>query len=134
MLARTFGNRTLLHTFTTPFVWAAALPLILLDLAATVYMQVCFPLYGLRRPRRADYISLDRARLRYLPFIDKVNCAYCGYANGVLAYVGRIAADTELYWCGIRHEPRKGFHVPPHHRGFVPYGDAKALDRTFPQR
>jgi len=33
---------------------------------------------------------MDRHHLAYLNVIEKLNCEYCGYANGVFAYVREI--------------------------------------------
>jgi N-glycosylase/DNA lyase len=55
--------------------------------------------------------------------IEKLNCVYCGYANGVLAYAREIAGRTEQYWCPLRHALRvRGPHAQ--YRDFVEYGDA----------
>ncbi|WP_271223801.1 hypothetical protein, partial [Streptosporangium carneum] len=64
----------------------------------------------------------DRHKLPYLNVIQKLNCLYCAYANGVLAYVAEIASRTEQYWCPIKHAAR----VTGTHRrydGFLEYGD-----------
>ena len=85
---------------------------------------MCFPIYGIARVRRSVYIVIDRQHLAYLNAIEKFNCMYCGYANGVLAYVREIAGRTEQYWCPIRHAVRvRAPHA--HYRAFVDYGDAK---------
>ena len=80
---------------TTPLIWFCAVPIVLLDLIITIYQMICFPIYGIPKVRRADFILLDRRRLAYLNLIDKLNCQYCGYANGVFAYVTEVAARTE---------------------------------------
>ena len=60
-----------------------------------------------------------------------MNCGYCGYANGVLAYVREIAGRTEQYWCPIRHAKR--VRAPhPHYREFVDYGDATGYQQRLP--
>jgi len=41
--------------------------------------------------------------------------------------VSEIAARTEKYWCGIKHQPARGFHEPKHHKDFLKYGDEKAF-------
>ena len=41
--------------------------------------------------------------LAYLDPIAKINCAYCGYANGLLHYFSAIAAQTENFWCSIKY-------------------------------
>jgi len=67
----------------------------------------------------------------YLNLIEKVNCGYCGYANGVLAYVREIAGRTEQYWCPIRHAKRvRAPHM--HYRQFVDYGDATGYQQRLP--
>lgn len=74
---------------------------------------------------------MDRQKLSYLTIYDKVNCAYCGYANGLMHYGTRIAGDTEKYWCGIKHTPGKGFKEPEHHKDFLKYGDEKAFKEKY---
>ncbi len=54
---------------------------------------------------------------------------YCGYANGLLHYVSMIAAETERYWCSIKHQSKKGFREPVHHKDFLKFGDKKALEK-----
>jgi hypothetical protein len=106
-------------------------PIGLLDLWISLYQAVCFPLYGIAHVRRASYIVIDRQHLEYLNAIEKFNCVYCGYANGVFAYVREIAGRTEQYWCPIRHAKR--VRAPhPHYREFVDYGDAQAYLRELP--
>ena len=46
---------------------------------------------------------MDRYNLFYLDRVEKINCWYCEYFNGVIAYVREIAARTEQFWCPIKH-------------------------------
>lgn len=109
-----------------PAVYGLILPLVLLDLCVTVYLWVCFPTWGMERPRRKDYVVVDRHRLAYLNGIEKLNCAYCGYANGVIAYAREAASRSEQYWCPIKHALRvRGAHA--RYRRFVDYGDAEGF-------
>lgn len=56
---------------------------------------------------------------------------FCGYANGVFAYVRQIAARTEQYWCPIRHA--RGIRAPhAHDQRFVEFGDAEGYRRRLP--
>lgn len=110
---------------TAPVIYAMAIPLVFLDLSFTVYQQICFRAYGIPRVRRRDYLVNDRHRLAYLNTIEKINCTYCGYGNGVIAYAREIISRTEQYWCPIRHAR----HVPGAHERyprFFDYGDAEA--------
>lgn len=109
---------------TTPVIWACLIPVAFLDLVMTIYQAVCFPIYGIPKVKRRDYIILDRHRLAYLNWAEKLNCEYCGYANGVLACASEIAARTEQYWCPIKHALRmKSMHS--RYRFFFDYGDAE---------
>ena len=76
---------SLRNLLTTPIIYSLALPFLLLDAWVTAYQWVCFPIYGIDRVRRSRYLVIDRHKLRYLNAIEKANCVYCGYANGVLA-------------------------------------------------
>ena len=94
----------------------------------TLYQAVCFPVYRIEKVRRADYISIDRHHLAYLNGLEKLNCMYCGYGNGLLAYASEIAARTEAYWCPIKHARRmEGTHR--HYPEFLEYGDAEGFKR-----
>jgi len=109
----------------SPAIYGLIVPIALLDLAVSLYQRVCFPVWGMARVKRADYVILDRHRLAYLNGIEKLNCLYCGYANGVIAYTRDVAARTEQYWCPIRHALRvRSPH--PRYRNFVDYGDAES--------
>ncbi len=114
----------LLIVLTVPFIYAVIVPLLLLDLLISLYQAVCFPVYGVAKVRRRDFIVFDRHHLSYLNGVEKLNCAYCAYGNGILAYAREIAARTEQYWCPIKHAQRiAGAH--PLYPGFVDYGDAE---------
>jgi len=118
------------NLLTTPVIYGMIVPIVVLDLSFSVYQAICFRVYGIARVRRSDYVVMDRHHLAYLHVIEKLNCEYCGYANGVFAYVREIAARTEQYWCPIRHARR----IPaPHtrYRSFVDYGDAQGYHRRL---
>ena len=119
-----FGARPAL-TLTAPVIYSLIIPLMLLDLFAALYQAVCFPVYGLPRVRRRDYLAFDRGQLAYLNAIEKINCEYCAYANGLLAYVREVASRTEQYWCPIKHA-RRVFGVHSRYGSFVDYGDGDA--------
>lgn len=97
-----FGSR-IGHLLTAPIIYSVAVPIALLDLAVTIYQQICFRAYGIPRVKRTDYIIIDRHQLAYLNIIEKLNCVYCGYGNGVIEYAREITARTEQYWCPIKH-------------------------------
>ena len=107
---------------TAPFIYALLLPFAFLDLSVSIYQSICFRAYGIERVRRRDYIVYDRGKLSYLNAIEKINCTYCSYANGVIAYVREVSARTEQYWCPIKHALKvRGQHK--RQRLFEEYGD-----------
>ncbi|MFW5501254.1 MULTISPECIES: hypothetical protein [unclassified Maridesulfovibrio] len=109
---------------TLPFIFMPLIPALMIDVAVWLYQLMCFPVYGIPRVRRRDYVVIDRHSLKYLNLIEKVNCYYCGYFNGLIGFVREVAARTEQYWCPIRHaRPVKSVHS--RYRHFFPYGDAK---------
>jgi hypothetical protein len=129
-IPRFLRDSSLLNLLSAPVIYSLIVPIGLLDLWITVYQVVCFRMYGITRVKRSAYIVIDRQHLAYLNTIEKVNCVYCGYANGVLAYVREIAGRTEQYWCPIRHAKRvRAPHT--HYRHFVDYGDAEAYKRRL---
>jgi hypothetical protein len=119
-----FGARPLM-LITAPIIYSVAIPLLLLDGFASVFQALCFRVYGIPRVERRRYVAFDRRHLAYLNGLEKLNCEYCSYATGVIAYVREIAGRTEQFWCPIKHAIRvRGTH--PHYRRFLDYGDARA--------
>ncbi len=112
------------HVLVAPVVYSLIFPFLLLDFFVTLYQFACFPVYGIPKVRRRDHIVFDRHHLAYLNLIEKFNCAYCSYGNGLLAYVREIAGRTEQYWCPIKHASRvHGAHS--RYRRFFDFGDAQ---------
>jgi hypothetical protein len=123
-LLRDVAEGELVTLLTAPVIYSLVVPFVLLDLWVSLYQAVCFRAWRLRRARRRDFFAIDRHRLAYLNGLEKINCLYCSYANGVIAYVREIAARTEQYWCPIRHARRvRGAHDRYEH--FAHYGDAR---------
>ncbi len=114
-----------LVVLTAPVIYALIVPLVLLDLSVMFYQAVCFPAYGIAKVRRADYLVFDRHHLAYLNALEKLNCAYCAYANGLVAFVREVAARTEQHWCPIKHA-RRVLAAHAYYAGFADYGDADA--------
>ena len=108
----------------SPIVYALIFPLIFLDIFVSIFQFICFPVYGIEKVKRSDFIVLDRQHLAYLNAIEKLNCVYCSYANGLLAYTREIAGHTEEHFCPIKHARRtRGQHR--RYWDFAEYGDAE---------
>lgn len=118
------GSRPLLLVV-APVVYAPLLAFLILDGLVTIYQAACFPVFGIAPVRRRDYLIFDRFQLRYLNVIERVNCLYCSYANGLLAYVREIASRTEQYWCPIKHA-RRIIGTHGRYAAFMDYGDAES--------
>ncbi|WP_419176684.1 hypothetical protein [Desulfosediminicola sp.] len=123
-LYRYFRESHLMFVLTTPVIYSLLVPLVLLDVFLTLYQVFCFPVYQITKVARKEYVIIDRQHLAYLNLVEKVNCMYCGYANGLLAYALEIGSKTEEYWCPIKHAKKT---KDPHSRyqNFLKYGDAE---------
>ena len=128
---RTRASRYLLDAnplmiLSAPVIYSLIVPIALVDLWVMAYQAICFPVYKIPKVRRRDYLVFDRHHLAYLNIIEKINCAYCSYANGAIAFVREVASRTEVYWCPIKHARRiLGPH--PHYQGFADFGDAEGF-------
>ncbi|RLC38478.1 hypothetical protein DRH27_02155 [Candidatus Falkowbacteria bacterium] len=120
-------TNTARHMALMPFIYIMVFPLIFFDFFLEIYHHACFPLYKLPTINRVEYIKIDRHKLKYLNVLEKLNCVYCGYANGLIHYASAIGAETEKYWCAIKHKKSKNFKEPSHHKDFIEYGDEKAF-------
>jgi hypothetical protein len=110
------------NLITGPIIYAMVVPLAILDVFVTLYQASCFPIYGIAKARRGDYIAFDRHQLGYLNVIERFHCEYCAYATGVIGYLSEIAARTEQYFCPIKHARRLlGTH--DRYARFLEYGD-----------
>ncbi|HEO98144.1 MAG: hypothetical protein JW682_00775 [Campylobacterales bacterium] len=123
-LYRFFAEIPPLHLITSPFVYGMIIPAALLDMTLFIYQNVIFRIYGFKLAKRSDYIVFDRQYLRYLNSIEKLNCLYCSYFNGLMQYAAEIAAKTELYFCPIKHA-KKTLYRHRYHKNYLAYGDGE---------
>lgn len=115
---------------TAPIIYGMVVPLVVFDLLLMFYQITCFPIYGIRRVNRADYIVFDHRHLAYLNVIEKFNCLYCSYGNGLMAFATEIFARTEQYFCPIKHAQKiLGNHE--RYQRFLDYGDAADVHKKF---
>ncbi|MBI3403051.1 MAG: hypothetical protein HY048_16685 [Acidobacteria bacterium] len=114
-----------------PIIYSLIVPLALMDAWITLHQWICFPAYGIPRLRRGASFAMDRHTLAYLNLIEKAHCTYCSYATGLFTYARDIGAQTEQYWCPIKHaraipSPHAQYHT------FVDYDDAIGYHRDLP--
>ena len=119
------------HALTAPFIFGAVIPIALLDLFIEIYHRICFPFYRIPYVKRKNYMKIDRHKLTYLRLGQKINCIYCGYANGVIHYWAKIVGETERYFCSIKHKEDDLFIVPDHHTDFIDYNDHERFEEEF---
>ena len=115
-------SSSLLNILTAPVIWFCLFPALFMDLVVSFYQLICFPVYHIPKVKRGDYIVMDRQSLNYLNPIEKINCVYCGYFNGLIAFVQEIAGRTEQYWCPIKHARRLSAIHTRYHK-FMEYGN-----------
>lgn len=118
-LLQFMGGARLRNLLSMPVIYGLLLPLLLVDVAVTFYQWFCFSLWGVARVKRREYWLMDRGQLAYLNLVEKVNCLYCSYANGLAAYIREVASRTEQYWCPIKHARR----IQQPHRRYWHYSD-----------
>jgi len=111
------------NLITGPIIYAMIIPLLMLDVCVSLYQLICFPVYGVLKVKRSDYIVFDRHQLHYLNLIEKFHCTYCEYGNGLMGYMAEILARTEEYFCPIKHA-RKVLGTHARYQRFLDYGDA----------
>ncbi|MBI5694294.1 MAG: hypothetical protein HZC51_00945 [Nitrospirae bacterium] len=122
---RYIAESSLPNLLVLPVIYTGFIPFALLDLFLFVFQSVCFPVYRIPKVNRSEYLVFDREELPYLNAIERFNCFYCAYANGMASYAREVAARTEQYWCPIKHARRI---IAAHERypRFFEFGDAES--------
>lgn len=114
-----------LFVLSAPVIYSMVIPVFILECFCRFYQAVCFPVYRIPKVNPKDYIRLDRHKLAYLNGIEKLNCDFCAYFNGAIAFAREIGSRTEQYWCPIRHALAvKGSHS--RYNRFAEYGNAES--------
>ncbi len=115
------------NLITGPIIYSMIFPLFITDVFVTFFQFTCFPIYGIKKVHRDDYIMFDRQHLNYLNFIEKFHCTYCAYGNGMIAYVSEVIARTEQYFCPIKHA-HKILGTHGRYNDFIDFGDAEGYE------
>lgn len=116
------GKRMRMRPWLMPFgliaIYSMVIPVVLLDLWISVYQFVYFNINGIPMIKKSDYISFERWDLKRLNILQKINCFYCEYVNGVLAWAKGVGIQTEVYSCAIKHTHLK--KPKEHEKDFYP--------------
>jgi hypothetical protein len=124
-LWRYMTGASLLSWLVAPVIYSGFVPMLMLDAFLFVYQAICFPVYHITKAKRSEYVVLDRGDLPYLNVLEKFNCFYCGYANGLMAYAREVAGRTEQFFCPIKHA-RRISAAHDHYSTFFEFGDAES--------
>lgn len=78
-------------------------PLVMVDVFIWQFQNIYF--WGMEIPliKRKNFVIMDRYMLGKLTIWQRINCFYCEYANGIVAYAKAVVNQTELYSCAIKH-------------------------------
>lgn len=125
------SGRLLRHLISIPFILVLIIPIVIMDICLEIYHRICFFLYGISYVKRGKYVQIDRHKLKYLNWYQKIFCLYCGYVNGITNYWVKIAGETERYWCGIKHKENPDFVAPKHHKDFAKYDDEAGFNEKY---
>ena len=96
-----------LNLLTGPIIYSMVFPIALLDACVSFYQWSCFPIYGIPKLSRSQFIIFDRQELKYLDWVSKFHCTYCAYGVGVVGFAYEIIAATEAYFCPVKHQVKK---------------------------
>jgi hypothetical protein len=122
-LLRYILDSKLRNILSAPFIYSMIIPFVILDVFITLFQEICFSLYRIKKVSRSVYVVIDRYKLKHLNSLERFNCIYCGYGIGVLSYAKEVAARTEQYWCPIKHA-RKIIGRHSRYNDFIDFGDA----------
>jgi hypothetical protein len=83
---------------TSPIIYSGILFIVPVDILVLLCGYICFPAYKITPVARTGYFVFERAYLAYLNTIQMINCAYCSYGNGLMAYVSEILVRMKHLW------------------------------------
>lgn len=121
---------SLRNVISAPFIYAMVIPAVFLDIFLIFYQFTAFKLYRIEKVKRSDHFIYDRRFLKYLNILQKLNCLYCSYVNGLFSYAVEVWARTEKYWCPIK----RALKNENDHKYFIEYadyGDAEEFNKLF---
>jgi len=92
------------YLLSIPFIYGMLIPFVFLHIMVEIYHRIGFFLYEIPYVNWREYIIIDRHRSKSISTIQKTNCIYCSYINGLIGYIREISARTEQFWCPIKHK------------------------------
>lgn len=92
------------YLLSTPFIYGMAPVMLVFHLCLEIYHRVAFYLYDIKYVDMKDHFVFDRFAKKELNTLQKLNCIYCEYGNGLASYIQEIIGKTEAYWCPLKHK------------------------------
>jgi hypothetical protein len=92
-----------INLVTGPIIYSMIFPLLILDAFVSFYQWSCFPIYGIPKLSRKDFIIFDRQELKYLDWISKFHCTYCAY--GVFELLQSVCKEQGTTVLFVTHNP-----------------------------
>lgn len=78
-------------------------PALIAHVSAWIFQHIYFRILDIPPVKLHDHMVLDRWRLKHLNWIQRLNCAYCDYINGLASWLKAVVNRTEIYSCAIKH-------------------------------
>jgi hypothetical protein len=125
-----FRETPFIQFLSAPIIYGMVIPAVILDIALFLYKIVVGKVFDIKFAERKAYIVFDRQYLGYLNIIEKFNCMYCSYFNGLMHYATAIAGRTELYFCPIRHA-KKVAYEHPYYDKFFRYAEGESYQERL---
>lgn len=125
-----FREVPFLHFLAAPIIYGMLIPTMIFDGLLFVYQHVVFRIFKFKFIKRSDYVLFDHHYLGYLNPIEKLNCLYCSYVNGLMLYASAIAGRTEFYFCPIKHAKKVAYEHSFYDK-FLAYGDEEEYQKKL---
>lgn len=97
------------YLISTPFIYGMLIPMIIFHILIELYHRIVFSLYDIEYVDYKQHFIFKRYKLNKLTLLQKINCIYCEYGNGLASYIKSIIGKTEVYWCPIKNGRNKNF-------------------------
>ncbi len=98
-----FNVQLLLLPLAIISIYSMIIPIVILDISMTIYQWMYFTAMGIPKIKKNQFVVMERWDLNKLSNWQKLNCVYCEYVNGILAFAKAVGNQTEVYSCAIRH-------------------------------
>jgi len=115
---------------TVPILYLGIFVFALFDLFVMVYQYTCFRVYKIPIVQRSENFRFNKKELAELNLIQTINYLGISYTGGVIALARKVFAETERYWCPIKHAKKMlGYHDL--YDEFAEYGNAEEFFKKY---